>query len=583
MDAVVVTGSRTEQRMRDALPHVTVITPREIRDSQAVDLPSLLRTEAGFEFTQNGGAGALTGIFMRGGRSAQALILVDGVRVEDAGFGTTAIQHLMLDQVERIEVVRGNVSSLYGSGAIGGVVQVFTRRGQGAPSGTVEALLGARGTSRYGATFGGQAGDTRFHVAASQFATDGYSSIDTRVAPNANPDRDGYRNLSGSASLSHRFSGQHEAGINWLATQGRLAFDSAFATRTTEHTSAQDLESISGWWEARPNDLWKSRFVASQGTDFRTDYTNNARANFSNTRSRQFSWDNDFRVHPEHVVSVGLESLRQTIANSAFTRLLARNVGVGRLGYVGRVDAHSFQANFRTEDYSDFGGANTHLLAYGYDLTPEWKLIASKATSFRAPTFQDLYGFGGNLALRPERTRTGEAGFQWAEGPHRVRFVAFSSRYEDSITFSAGATRNVRNANVAGYEASYAGRVLGTDLRASVTLQDPVEQEPNAPELQAIRRATQYGSLSAQRDFGPVRAGAEVVNSGPRADTHIVSGARVQDAGYTVVNFTARWQIEKALHLSARLENAFDRQYQLVNGYNTPGRGLFVSLGWQGL
>src|SRR3954471_10659285 len=205
-DAVVVTASRTEQRIRDAIPHTTVITRKDIRDSQAADLPTLLRREAGIEVAQSGGLGGNASLFMRGGRSAQTLVLIDGVRVEDAGFGTTAIQHLMLDDIERIEIARGNVSSLYGSGAIGGVVQVFTRRGQGAPAAGGELTYGSRDTSKLRAGYGGALGDTRFNLSASRFRTGGFSAIDPQLAPNANPDRDGYRNESASANVSHRFS-----------------------------------------------------------------------------------------------------------------------------------------------------------------------------------------------------------------------------------------------------------------------------------------------------------------------------------------------------------------------------------------
>src|SRR5205807_6010853 len=162
-------------------------------DSQAVDLPSLLQREAGFEYTQNGGVGALTGLFMRGGRSAQTLILVDGVRMEDAAFGTTAIQHIMLDEVERIEIVRGNVSSLYGSGGIGGVVQVFTRRGHGAPAASAQITAGSRGTSEVRAPYGGEGGPTRINVAVLRFGTRGFPVVETRLAPNANPASEGYR------------------------------------------------------------------------------------------------------------------------------------------------------------------------------------------------------------------------------------------------------------------------------------------------------------------------------------------------------------------------------------------------------
>src|SRR3990170_810302 len=220
VDAVVITASRTEQRLRDAVPHTTVLTRREIEDSQAPDLPSLLQREAGFEFAQNGGVGAVTGVFMRGGRGAQALVLVDGVRIEDAGFGTTAIQHILLGDVERVEIVRGNVSSLYGSGAVSGVIQIFTRRGEGAPGPSLEATAGSRGTAKLSAGYGGAVGDTRFSFSASRFDTEGFSAIDPRLAPGANPDRDGYRNTSFAGSLSHRLSLRNELGLNLYSTDG---------------------------------------------------------------------------------------------------------------------------------------------------------------------------------------------------------------------------------------------------------------------------------------------------------------------------------------------------------------------------
>ena len=184
-DAVVVTASRTEQRIRDAIPHTTVLTRKDIRDSQAVDLPTLLRREAGVEVAQSGGLGGNASLFMRGAGSAQSLVLIDGVRVEDSVSGTTAFQHLMLDDIERIEIVRGNVSSLYGSSAMGGVVQVFTRRGTGAPAPYGELTAGSRDTTKLLAGYGGELGDTRFNVSALRFDTRGFSAINPGIARQA--------------------------------------------------------------------------------------------------------------------------------------------------------------------------------------------------------------------------------------------------------------------------------------------------------------------------------------------------------------------------------------------------------------
>lgn len=582
-DAVVVTASRTEQRLRDAIPHTTVLTRRDIRNSQATDLPGLLQREAGFEFAQNGGVGAVTGVFMRGGRSAQALVLVDGVRIEDAGFGATAIQHVLLDEVERVEIVRGNVSSLYGSAAIGGVIQIFTRRGEGAPAPAVEAMAGSRGTSKLSAGYGGRVGDTRFSFSASRFVTDGFSAIDPRLAPGANPDRDGYENTSFAGSLSHRLSARNEVGLSLYSTQGRVEFDSAFDVPTDTHVSKQELEAVSAWWEAKPLERWKSRVAVGQGTDYRTDFRNGGITSVSNTRNRQVSWDNDARVAPEHTLSLGLEVLRQELVNSAFVQRQDRDVDVLRAGYVARLDRHSLQLNGRSEDYSDFGKADTYFAGYGFDLTEAWRLTASAGSAFRAPTFQDLFGFGGNPALKPERARTKEFGVQWASGRHLARLVAFDTEYQDAITFDLGTftVRNVRKASVEGAELSYSGQVSGFDVRASLTSQKAIEQEPNAQPLPAIRRARTHSSLSVHRSLGQWRIGGEILSSGPRPDNDIQTFARVQEAGYAVVNLTARYRFDRHFYAAVRLENAFDEEYRLVNGYNTAGRGLFVSVGWQ--
>jgi len=583
-DAVVITASRTEQPVRDAIPHTTILTRKDISDSQAVDLPSLLQREAGFEYTQNGGVGAVTGLFMRGGRSAQTLILVDGMRVEDASFGSAAIQHIMLDEVERIEIVRGNVSSLYGSGGIGGVVQVFTRRGHGTPAASAEITAGSRGTSKLSAAYGGEVDATRFNVTVSRFDTRGFSAIDTRLAPLANPDPDGYRNESVSGNLIQRISAQHEVGVLLYHSRGRLDYDNAFGAPTDTHQSAQDLRMSQAYWEAHPVEPWTSRLTLGEGTDYRTDLLNGAFDSSSNTRSRQLIWDNRLQAAPAHEFAVGLEALRQELQNSdLLPQRRDRNADVARLGYLGRLGAHSLQVNLRTEDYSDFGRANTHFLGYGYDVTQTWRLTASTSTAFRAPTFIDLFGFrgvGGNAALRPERARTRELGVQWADGPHLVRVVAFDTRYQDAITFDVTA-RNVRKASVDGVESSYSGRLAGFDLRAALTVQDPTEQEPGGEELPAIRRAKRYGSLAAYRSLDRLRLGGELIASGARPDIDIVSFARISQAGYSVINLTARYDIDKRLFVGARLSNALDQKYQLVNGFNTPRRGVFLTAGWQ--
>jgi vitamin B12 transporter len=581
-DAVVVTASRTEQRIRDAIPHTTVLTRKDIQDSLAVDLPTLLRREAGIEVTQTGGFGGNVSLFTRGGRSAQTLVLIDGVRVEDAGFGTTALQHLMLDDVERIEIARGNVSSLYGSGAIGGVVQIFTRRGAGTPAPYGEAMAGSRDTTKLSAGYGGEFGATRLNISVLRLDTRGFSAIDPRSAPLANPDDDGYRNESISASIAQRLGSNHELGARVLRTRASIDYDDSFTGPASVQTADQDLGMAQLYWDAQLLQQWKSRITMAEGTDYRTDFLDGAFAFRSNTRSRQLIWNNDVSIAAAHGVSLSLERLEQEMDNSTFGSR-KRDAGSLRLGYLGRLGAHSLQANARTDKYSDFGSADTYFLGYGFDLTEAWRLTASTSTAFRAPTFQDLFGFGGNPALQPERARTYEVGVQWASAANRVRVVAFDTQYQDAITFDnvSFTVQNVRKAKVHGVETSYGGRLAEFDLRVALTFQDAVEQEPGDIELPAVRRAKTFGSIAAFRNFARWRLGAELLASGERPDFDIATFQRVQMPAYAVLNLLARFEYHKNLYLAARLENAFDAGYQLVNGFNTAGRGVFLSVGWQ--
>jgi vitamin B12 transporter len=589
-EAVVVTASRVEQRVRDAIPHTTVLTQKEIKDSQAVDLPSLLRTEAGFEAAQTGGIGAVfSPLSLRGSNSARTLVLIDGMRIEDNGVASTALQHIMLDQVERVEVVRGNVSSLYGSNAVGGVIQVFTKRGTGAPSASAQAMGGSRNTSNVQAGAGGEVAQTRFNVTASRYDTRGFSSIDPAIGLNANPDIDGYRNQSYSVSLSHRLSNAHEVGVSAYGTEAWIDYDQAgaFAVATNENRSNQELSMLQGWWEARLLDAWKSRVTLGDGKDERTDTLNGAFSSSAHSRTKQVIWDNELRVAPAHTLTAGLEGRQQTrVSAFAFggSPVIKRDVNAARVGYLGRLGAHSLQANYRFEDYSDFGSEGTYFLGYGFDLTEAWRLTLSNATAFRAPTFLDLDPAFGTPSLQPERSRTSEIGVQWASGRDRVRVVAFDTEYQDAIVLdSSFRPQNVQTASNTGVETSYGGVLAGFDVRASLTLQDPVEQDrTSTPPQQALRRAKTLGAVSAHRSFGPWRLGGELRGSGERRDVSINnSAANVTDAAYSVLNLMARYQVSRNLYVAARLENVLDEKYVLVNGYNTIPPGAFLTVGWQ--
>lgn len=584
LNAVVVTASRLEQQLTDTIAHTTVITAKDIRESQAVDLPSLLRREAGFEFVQNGGIGNVTSLFMRGGDGRQVLVLIDGVRVGSATLGTTQIEGMMLNQIERVEIVRGNVSALYGAGAIGGVIQIFTKQGHGTPRAEAQVMAGDRGTSSISAGYGGSVDETRFSLNVSRFATRGFSAINTRLAPNANPDNDGYRNQSFSGQLSHRIAAGQEIGLRAYQNFGQVEYDNAFGRPTDRNRAENGVSSFSLYSNNRVASFWDSQLTLAEGSDKSKNFTNDAAPTRFNTGNTQLQWQNDFKLGKEHVLTAGLDRQQQRVDSTTAFPVTGRNVNSVMLAYSGRLGAHQLQASTRRDQYSDFGNADTWLAGYGYDFNARWKVTAMRSSAFTAPTFNQLFfpGFG-NPNLQPEKTHSNEFGLQYVVDKHLLRIATFRTRYQNlietvAVTPAIFLPQNVAKARVEGTELSYTGQFKGWDLRTSLTVQDPINATTGA---QLRRRGTTFGNLVANTTVSGWRLGGELIVSGTRPDNDIVTNAPVTLGGYKVVNLTARRTLTKSTFIAARLENAFAEKYQLAHGFNVPGRGLFVSLGWQ--
>jgi vitamin B12 transporter len=567
-DELVVTATREEQRLGRTIQNTSVITEREIRNSQAVDLPTLLRREAGVEFTQNGGVGRVGSLFVRGANPNATLVLIDGVRVQSATTGTTQVDQLMLDQIERIEIVRGPGSALYGADALGGVIQIFTKRGRGAGAPRLSVGGGNESTARFNVGYGGEIGDTRFDASVSGFRTNGFSALRTDASPTVNPDDDGYRNLSGAASLSHYFGERFQAGLSYYGTEGRSEFDNAFsASRDDRQTGRSLVSAASAFAEGRFTDFWTSRLSLGQGIDRFREYVDDSQTAKFETHNDQATWQNNLALAPGHNVVLGLDWLSQRVdATTAYSRT-TRNVNSIFAGYTGQAGRHSFQLNGRVDSYSDFDDKSSALVGYGFQATEAVRLTASWSRAFRAPSFNELFfpNFG-NPNLKPEDVTSTEVGVQYAQGAHLARISAFHADYTNLI--AGFPITNVAQARVKGIELSYRGTLAATDVRASLTLQDP-EDTTTGEEL--IRRAKQFGSLALGRAFGPLRIGAEMIASGPRFDNDVFTFQRVKLPGYAVFNLVARYDLGRSMSVGLRVENLFDKDYTLVDGYNVQG------------
>lgn len=584
LDEVVVTATRIPQNLNKSLASTTVITQADIQASQAADVPSILRGVAGVELAQNGGMGKTASLFLRGSNSTQVLVLLDGVRINSATTGTTSIQDLMLDQIERIEIVRGNVSSLYGSEAIGGVVQIFTKRGHGAPHLGLSGGVGSLGTQRASAGFGGSVSDTDFNLQVSTYKTNGVSAMNPKFMPKANPDADGYRNTTLSANVRHAFNPGHSVSASAFSSQGDNQFDSAFGKPTDVNTNKDAVTKLSLTSDNQFTDAWNSHLQIAEGTDDNQNWTNGVASLFGSrfkTANQQVAWQNTLQLDGDNRLLLGVERLNQRVSSDVMGGYAksSRSTDSMFAGYTGAVGLHQFQVNARQDRNSQYGSANTGLLGYGFAFNEAWRATASYSTAFRAPTFNELYypGFG-DATLRPEHSRNGEVGLHYAFSNQHLDVVYFDNRTRDLIVYKTLPVPkffgpvNVNQARTDGVELSYTGKFDGTDVRAAITSQNP-RDETSGTLLD--RRARVHGSLSVSQSFGDWQIGGEWLGSGSRQDGGKTLGR------YDVLNLKAAYHFSKELVLSLRADNLTNQNDATVYGYNPLGRTVFVGLTYQ--
>ena len=573
-DAVVVTATRFPQPRSQTLQPVTVITAQDIAQSGQQTLVEVLQALGGVEMASTGGFGQPASVFMRGANPGHTLVLVDGMRISSATAGTTALENVPLAQIERIEVVPGQLSSLYGSDAIGGVIQVFTKGGKDAPATSASAGVGSYGTSSVGAGIRRTLGATDLSVNVGYFDTKGFDA----TKPSApfgihNPDRDAYRNENVSAKLAHQLAEGHELGLTVFQSDGKTHFDNG---PTTDDVNHQTLTAYSVYSANQISKAWKSLVRLGEGTD--DQKISGAFAGAFTTRQPQLTWQNDIVVGPGTAIA-GVEYLAQHVSSDTPYTQTYRNVKSAFGGYTGHYEKHFWQANVRQDDNSQFGTHSTGLLGYAYALTSALRVRVGAASAFKAPTFNDLYfpGFS-NPNLRPERSRSKEAGVSYERSGQRVSATYFDNRITDLIVLDPTFTpQNLASARIKGTELAYQAFVRDLQVRAQATFQDPIDE---ASGKLLPRRARQYGTLAINQRIAAWRVGGEIVASGARFDAAGEAPA-TRMHGYALLNLTASYALSRALSLRARWNNVFNRDYALAQNFNTPGSNVFVALHYQ--
>ena len=569
LGTVVITATRTLQPMGDTLASVDVITRDDLALLPAADIADALQMHTGIEIARVGGPGQQTSLFLRGTDSNHVLVLVDGVRINPGTIGAAALQNITPDMVERIEVVKGPRSTLYGSDAIGGVINIITRKG--AAAGThVQVGAGSFGTHSAGLSAGGSAGVTDASLSAYWLDSAGFP---TRTGDTTNR---GYRNLSLNGSLRTEAAGWQLSATGWRAA-GTSQYSDFYVTPVDQDfvTSALSVQAAT-----RPAADWHTRIVLGHATD---EISQNQSPDFLRTHRWQLDWQNDVTAGRWHELTAGLLLQREDATSASYGTGFDSRTQT-RLYYLQDQAHYGRQRLLLAAGYTDsdtFGGHVTWNAEYGRHLGEMTFAWLAAGTAFRAPDATDRFGYGGNPALRPEASRSWEAGLRSEIGEsQQLSVTAFRTDIHDLIQYVItdyttydGENRNVDRARITGVEASWQVSRGGWDARLGVTLQDPRDLSTDSL---LLRRARQNVTLALARHIGPHEVSLDVLVAGERHD--FGSPAPVRLAPYTLANLSARIVLADDWVLVTRLENLLDEHYALAAGYNTPARSLFVSL-----
>lgn len=572
---IIVTASRTAQTADEALAAVTVIDREEIERRQATSLPDLLRGTPGLTITNNGGPGKASAVFLRGTESDHVLVLIDGIKLGSSTVAGVAWQDLPLDQIERIEVVRGPRSSLYGSEAIGGVIQIFTRKGGGKTRASASVGGGSDDTYQAIANLSGGGKRGWFSLGTSHIDTKGFNSCIGSLSGGCfanEPDDDGYRRSAVQARAGTRFGATGEADISALRAWGHTEFDGFY--------NANDFveQVIGGRVSFLPLEPWRVTLTAGNNRNERDYFQNGTFMSDIQTTRDVYSWQNDLSLGRDHLLTLGVDHQRDEVDGSTAYTVDSRDNTAVFAQYQAEFGRHSLLLAGRHDDNEQFGEHDTGNVGWGYAWSPELNLFASYGTAFKAPNFDDLYSpWGGNPELDPERSRSAEIGLRGRARAVDWGVYVFRTEVDDLIALdSSFEPYNVQEARIDGLEATATTRLFGWTATANLTLLDPKNRTADDNEGNLLpRRSRRSARLAFDRNFGAVSVGGSIFAESRRyddlANTHELGG-------YGVVDLRAAYAFARNWRIEGEIGNAFDKDYQTAAFFNQAGRTYFVSL-----
>jgi vitamin B12 transporter len=559
-DTIIVTATRTEIPLEQATVPVRVITREDIELSLATDLAELLRFEAGIDIGRNGGPGQATSIFMRGTESNHTLVLIDGVRMNPGTIGGAAIQHISPEVIERIEIVKGARSALFGTDAVGGVINIITRR---ADETHIEGGAGAGSFDSRSAFLSGGLREDRYQLGMTLDWQD-TGGFPPRVGSDIGR---GYDNFSLNVHAA-RDIGHGEISLRHWRAEGIVEYLDFFLTPVD-----QDFRNAvtAFQFDKRFSGRGTNTLIVSHMQD---RIEQNQSDDFVESERVSLDWQHTL-AFTEHTVTAGVFAMNETAKTLSFGAGFDEDTDVRALFVQDQWirDRHRAFVAARLTDHDTFGNQTTYNLEYGYEITPAWTVRAGVGRAFRAPDATDRYGFGGNPDLEPEVADEYQLGLRYAPGSrHTVDIEFYANDIDDLIEFDLATFTlvNIDAAEIRGVQLGYEYLGDGFSLRTDMVSQ---RAENTTSGTRLLRRAEESITVSYAQDVGRHRLGLSVLASGDREDF-----GGVILPGYAVASLTGQFQLSRHLQLNARVENLFDAEYQTAADFRMQGRSAFVEI-----
>lgn len=578
-EEIIVTATRSAQTADEALASVSIIDRKDIENSQAATITELLRLETGIDIARTGGPGQQTSLFLRGGNSDHALVLIDGIRVSSGTTGSFPWEKISLDQIERIEIVRGPRSVLYGSEAIGGVIQIFTRR-----SDRVTARLELGSFDTRGASVATSFGDKlKLHLSADYRTATGFSATNPNSGFFFNPDADGYTTRNFTVGAQSRLSDKTNVDFSLWTAQGSDEFDSGTHESTNQAARARLTTTQSN--------NWSHTLMLGAIVDDLT--TVSAFPSRIITRRNTAEWQHDLTLSKTTSLTAGVSYINEyASSDSAPFSNQINNTGVFA-NWRHTAGTNDFELGLRRDSHSAFGQHDTGQIAWGRKFSRHWRLFTSYGTAFKAPDQNELYYpgfdgtsfgcsttcFAGNPALKPETSTSSEIGLRFRKGKNISAKASIYSTNVTNLIANQGTdfqAINISRVRLQGIETEYSHRIGKWHTRANLTLQSARDVSASND---LLRRPAAKLSLKLNRRLSHQgNFGVEIFAVGNHADIDNISFSTIDVPGYAIINLSMRRSLNQNWVLEGRLENLLDKKYEIVSGYNTVPRSILLAL-----